>query len=194
MAIQQSFFDKLTAAAGQLGFVSVLAMFGLAVGWFFTNTLVTTMGPLEHDVHFFNFADAIVNPMRLFIGGDLTVGTVVFTLICVACLLAPLAPHWNGNRALWPAYLAPFLLMLIVGLILYVHASQDLFPTPDHADAGSRDLVRLANDLVNKGGELVARHVSVGLGGYLAALGSLALAFRGVRLVRPSPALESLRS
>jgi len=185
MGTSPTFFDKLTAAAGELGFVTVIAMVCLLIGWFFTNTLVASMGPMEHDVRFFNLADAIANPLRLFVGGDATVGTVVFTVVCVACLLAPLAPHWSGNRALWPAYFAPLLLMVLVGLMLYVHASQDLFPTANSADAVSRDLIRLANDLVNKGGELVARHVAVGFGGYLGALGGLVLAYRGLRLVRP---------
>jgi hypothetical protein len=181
-----TFFEKLTAAAGQLGPASVLALVCLLIGWFFTNTLVTTMGPLEHDVRFFNLGDAVVNPMRLFVGGDVSVATVAFFLVCIASLLAPLAPHWNGNRALWPTYLAPMILLLVVGLSLYLRSSHDLFTTGDDADAVSRDLVRLANDLVNKGGELVARHVSVGLGGYLGLVGALVLAYRGFRLVRPA--------
>ncbi len=189
-----TFFGKLTAAAGHLGLASVLALVCLVIGWFFTNTLVASMGPLEHDVRFFNLGDAVLNPMRLFIGGDVTAGTVAFFLVCIASLLAPLAPHWNGNRALWPAYLAPLLLLLVVALSLYLRSSHDLFATSDNADAVSRDLVRLANDLVNKGGELVARHVSVGLGGYLGLVGGLVLAYQGLRLVRPVPQALDLRS
>jgi hypothetical protein len=45
--------------------------------------------------------------------------------------------------------------------------------------------VRLANDLINKGGQLVARHVAIGLGAYLGVIGSLVLAVWGFRLVRP---------
>jgi hypothetical protein len=34
---------------------------------------------------------------------------------------------------------------------------------------------------VHRGGDLVARHVAVGFGGYLAALSSVALAIQGMR-------------
>jgi hypothetical protein len=186
----QTFVDRLSRATGQLGVVTVLAMLCVFIGWFFTDTVVASMGPLVHTVRFFSCADAIANPLRLFTGSDVTNATIAFSVLCIACILAPLLPHWAGNRALWPAYCAPLLLIIIIGLILYFRASHDLFATPDDADAVSRDLVRLANDLVNKGGQLVARHVAIGLGGYLGVIGSVVLAFWGFRLVRPREGLR----
>jgi hypothetical protein len=184
-AAGQNFVDRLSRATGELGVVTLLAMVCVLIGWFFTDTVVASMGPLVHTVRFFGLADAIANPLRLFLGGDVTSVTVAFSVLCIACILAPLVPHWAGNRALWPAYCAPLLLIILIGLTLYFRASHDLFSTPDDADPVSRDLVRLANDLVNKGGQLVARHVGVGPGAYLGSIGSLVLAVWGFRLVRP---------
>jgi hypothetical protein len=184
-SVGEGLFDRLTRAAGQLGVVTVLAMICVFIGWFFTDTVVASMGPLVHTVRFYGLADAVGNPLRLFAGGDVTTATVAFSVLCIACILAPLLPHWAGNRALWPAYCAPLLLIIVVGLILYFRASHDLFTSADDADPVNRDLVRLANDLINKGGQLVARHVAIGLGAYLGVIGSLVLAVWGFRLVRP---------
>lgn len=181
----EGFLDRLTRATGQLGFVTVLAMLCVFIGWFFTDTIVASVGPLVHSVRFYALADAVGNPLRLFMGGDVTSATIAFSVLCLACILAPLLPHWAGNRALWPAYCAPLLLIVVVGLILYFRASHDLFTSADDADPVNRDLVRLANDLINKGGQLVARHVAIGLGAYLGFIGSLVLAVWGFRLVRP---------
>jgi hypothetical protein len=184
-AAGQNSLDRLTRAAGQLGIVTVLAMVCVFIGWFFTDTVVASMGPLVHTVRFYGFADAIGNPLRLFAGSGVTSATIAFSVLCIGCILAPLLPHWAGNRALWPAYCAPLLLIIIIGLTLYFRASHDLFTTGDDADPVHRDFVRLANDLVNKGGQLVAHHVAIGLGGYLGFFGSLVLAVWGFRLVRP---------
>jgi hypothetical protein len=189
-AAGHTFIDRLQRATGQLGVVTVLAMICVFIGWFFTDTVVASMGPLVHTVRFYGFADAVANPLRLFAGSEVTSVTIGFSVLCIACILAPLLPHWVGNRALWPAYCAPLLLIIVVGLILYFRASHDLFTTGDDADPVNRDLVRLANDLINKGGQLVARHVAIGLGAYLGFIGSLVLAVWGFRLVRPRPDLR----
>jgi hypothetical protein len=185
-AAEQTFIARFSRATGQLGVVAVLAMVCVFIGWFFTDTqTIASMGPLVHTVRFYGFADAIANPLRLFVGSEVTSATIAFSVVCIGCILAPLLPHWAGNRALWPAYCAPLLLIIVIGLTLYFRASHDLFSSSDDADAVSRDLVRLANDLVNKGGQLVARHVAIGLGGYLGIIGSVVLAVWGFRLVRP---------
>jgi hypothetical protein len=181
---RRNLLDRFTRATGELGVVTVLAMICVFIGWFFTDTVVASVGPLVHTVRFYSLADAVSNPLRLFAGGDVTSATIAFSVLCIVCILAPLVPHWAGNRALWPAYCAPLLLIIIIGLILYFRASHDLFTSSDDASPVNRDFVRLANDLINKGGELVAHHVAIGLGAYLGALGSLVLAIWGFRLVR----------
>jgi hypothetical protein len=72
-------------------------------------------------------------------------------------------------------------LLLVAGGFVYYKASSALFPEPANADVITKDLMRLANDVIHRGGGLVVQRISIGLGGYLALLGSIALALHGTR-------------
>jgi hypothetical protein len=64
----------------------------------------------------------------------------------------------------------------------------DLFAAPADARTLSSSVIRFANKVVHQGGGVVASHVSIGMGGYLAFAGSLALAAQGMRrLLRHAP-------
>jgi hypothetical protein len=52
--------------------------------------------------------------------------------------------------------------------------------TADYGESGLR-FINLANSLADRVGNVVARHVHVGFGGYLALAASAFLAFKGVR-------------
>ena len=172
---------ELSRAAARIDGVSLLALLALFIGWFFMDTLVASLGSLRHGLRFFDISAAIADPTRIFFGVDGSLRRIFFGGACVACLLAPLVPHWRSHRLAWAAYLAPLALMVLCGGLLYAKSSGDFFPAPSDAGSLSSSVMRFANDLVNRGTGLVSRHISVGAGGYLAFAGALALAVQGTR-------------
>jgi hypothetical protein len=164
--------------------VALTAMLAVFVGWFWLNTLVATLGSLQHGVKFFDMSAVIGDPTRIFFGVDATLQRVSFGVICLACLSGPLWTAWRPSRAAQAGYFAPLLLMLLCGVLLYSRTSGDLFHAPaDQAALASR-VIRFANDLVNRGNGLVSRHIAIGIGAYLSLAGSIVLAERGVRRFR----------
>jgi hypothetical protein len=180
----QALIGKLSRAAAQIDAVSLSALFAILVGWFFSDSLTVTLGSLRHGVRFFDMSAAIADPTRIFFGVDGSFQRLFFGLICCMCLLAPLLAHWRGVRWAWLAYTAPLALMVICGVLLYSKTAGEFFSAP--ADAGSLggSAIRFANDLLHRGSGLVSKHVSVGVGGYLAFAGSLVLATQGLRQLR----------
>jgi hypothetical protein len=161
-----------------------LAMICVIFGWFFMNTLVVSLGSLEHGVRFFDLGAVIADPMRLFFGVDNSLQRIGFGLVCLLCVAAPLAPHMTARRSAWFAYLAPLVLMVVCGAVLSARTSGEFFATPADAKSVSGNFIRFANDLVRQGSGLVSRHVSIGAGGYLALIGSAVLAAQGLRYFR----------
>jgi hypothetical protein len=74
--------------------------------------------------------------------------------------------------------------MVLCGAILFSKTSGEFFSTPGNAGSVTGSFIRFANDLVNRGGGLVAKHISVGAGGYLALIASVFLAVHGLRRYR----------
>jgi len=174
---------ELSRAATRIDGLSLLALVAVFIGWFFMNTLVASLGSLQHGLRFFDLSAAIADPTRIFFDVDGSLRRVLFGGVCVACLLTPLVPHWRSHRLAWAAYLAPLALMLFCGVVLYAKSSGDVFPVPN--DAGSLgSVMHFANDLINRGTGLVSKHIAVGAGGYLAFAGALVLAVQGTRHFR----------
>ncbi len=161
-----------------------LALVCVAMGWFFMNTLVASLGSLQHGVRFFDMSAIIGDPARLFFGVDAPFHRTFFGLICLACLLAPLAPHLQRKKSLWLCYEIPLALMLVCGVLLYVRTSGDFFADPGAPNSMTGSLMHFANDLVRRGSDMVSRHISVGSGAYLSLLGSAVLASQGIRRFR----------
>jgi hypothetical protein len=109
---------------------------------------------------------------------------ILFSVICLLCLLAPLLPHWRAARWAWLGYLVPLALMVICGALLYSKTSGEFFSAPTDASTLGGSVIRFANSLVRQSTGLVSKHVSVGFGGYLALAGSLVLAAQGMRHLR----------
>jgi hypothetical protein len=170
-------FEELEAS-------SKLALVCVAMGWFFMNTLAVNLGSLQHGVRFFDMSAIIGDPTRLFFGVDAPFHRTFFALLCLACLLAPLAPHLRKKKSLWLCYAVPLALMLVCGMLLYVRTSGDFFADPGEPNSMTGSLMHFANDLVRRGSDMVSRHISVGSGGYLSLLGSSVLAFQGIRRFR----------
>ena len=158
-----------------------MAILAIFVGWFFVDTLVASLGSLQHGVRFFDISSAIADPTRIFFAVDASWQRGLFVLLCLLCLLAPILPHWRTARWAWAAYLAPLALMAACGALLYSRTSSELFSAPQNAQSLSSSVIHFANDLMHRGSGLVARHVSIGVGGYLAFAGSLVLAVQGMR-------------
>lgn len=172
---------RLTAAAGDLDTLSKIALVCLVIAWFFADTLVVTLGSIKSGVRFYDLSAVIGDPSRLFFSIDTTFSVIAFGGLCVACALLPLLPHFYRGRFAWFTYCAPLALIVTCALLLYSRASSEFFTSPALANGLGGKVVRFANSLVHQGGGLVARHVAVGLGGYLGALCGLVLAIQGFR-------------
>ena len=176
---------RLLKAAGQIELASKIAIVCVFFGWFLVDTLVVTLGSLQHGVRFFDISAVIADPSRMFFGLQGSAHRVFFIPLCLVCITAPLLPHFSRNsRVLWLTYIAPLTLMLICGALLVVRTSGEFIAAPSNAGRVAGNLVQFANDLVHHGSDLVARHVSIGIGGYLALAAGIVLALRGVRRFR----------
>jgi hypothetical protein len=183
--------SRYVRAFSELDASSKLALVIVAMGWFFMNTLVASLGSFQHGVRFFDMSAIIADPTRLFFGVNAPFHRIVFGLICVASLVAPLAPHLEvaptpleRRKSLWLCYAVPLALLVVCGVLLYVRTSGDFFADPGDPNSMTGSLMHFANGLVRRGSDMVSRHISVGAGAYLALLGSSVLASQGVRRFR----------
>jgi hypothetical protein len=159
-----------------------LALACVLLGWFGLNTLVATFGPIEHTVRFYDLPMVMHDPRWLLIGVQeaSALSRVVFGLVCLVVLTAPLLPRLAFARVPYLLSAAPFLLMLLCGIVLYVKSSS----THIEASAGlgrlGGYLAKWANGATSWSGDVVARHIAIGAGGYLSFLASGFLAVKGV--------------
>jgi hypothetical protein len=173
-----------TTAAAPVDGLALAGIGGVFVGWFLTNTLVATLGSLQHGVRFYDMAAIIADPTRILFGVDAPFQRIVFGVVCLACLMGPLLPMARPARTSVAGCFAPLALMAVCGLWLYAKTSGDLLQGAQDPATLTGSVVRFANDLVHRGSGLVSQHVSVGFGAYLALAGSIALAVSGVRHLR----------
>ena len=168
-----------------------IALACVLLGWFGLNTLIATFGPIEHTVRFYDLPVVMNDPRWLLTGAQdaFPLSRVVFGLVCLVSLTAPLLPRLGFPRVPHLLSAAPFLLMLLCGIVLYVKSSS----THIEANAGlgrlSGYLAKWANGATSWSGDVVARHIAIGAGGYLSFLASGFLAVRGV--VRPRQPLPA---
>jgi hypothetical protein len=164
-----------------LNAVSLIALFCILLSWFFIDTFTVTLGSLQHGVHFYDLPAVIADPTRMFFGTAVTFRTFLFGTLCVVCLLLPLAVYLRGARWIWLTLFGPLVLTLICGAMLYYRTSGEFFAMPAEPAGMAGNLIHFANGLVHRGTGAVARHVSIGVGGYLGFAAALWLAFAGVR-------------
>jgi hypothetical protein len=186
-AAPPSLAARLLQAAAQIDPSSKVAIACVFFGWFLVDTLVVTLGSLQHGVRFFDMSAVIADPSRMFFGLQGSLHRMFFIPLCVICLFAPLLPHVRRVRVLWLSYAAPLALMVTCGILLFSRTSGEFIAAPSNAGRVGGNLIQFANDLVHRGGDLVARHVSIGVGGYLALAASIVLALQGVRRLRRTP-------
>ena len=163
-----------------------IALLCLAVGWFFLATVVTTLGPVQQKYHFFDMLTVMLNPAWLLygMGSSHPLESVAFGLLDLGVLVLPLVPYLVKKRSAWLLSVAPLLLMLLCGVELYQKTSGPYFEATQRAGSWTHALVHLGNSVAEGVGDTVARHISIGLGAYLALAASLFLAIKGMRVFR----------
>jgi hypothetical protein len=171
------------AAAAPDG-ITAAALIAVFAGWFLCSTLTASIGSLQRGVRFFEMSAIIADPTRLFFAFDAPMHRILFGLACVLCLAAPLIPWLRPSRAAVVGLFTPLLLMIACGVLLYVRTSGDFFEVPHDPATLTGTVLRFANGIVQRGSALVSRHISLGVGGYLALAGALVLAERGWRRLR----------
>ena len=175
----QSPLDR--AARTPIDPIVVIAVACVLAGWFWLNLCVTKVGRLELDFHFYEMSELIRRPALLLTGVSdrHSARSIAFGFVCVVVALASLAPYVRKSKNAWLATLAPLVLMLLCGALLYYKTSPDYFSASADAGEVGRDLIQLANKLAGKMVGNVARHVSIGLGAYVSFLASGVIAIRG---------------
>lgn len=169
-----------------------IALVCLAVGWFFLATLVTTVGPVKQKYHFFDMLTVILNPAWLLygMGSSHPLESVAFGVLALVVLVLPLAPFIVEKRSAWLLSVAPLALMLLSGYTLYKRTAGPYFAATERAGSWAHALVNFGNSVAEGMGNAVARHISVGLGAYLALAAAIFIAVKGLRAFRvTAPAL-----
>lgn len=169
-----------------------IALICVVVGWFFLATVVTTVGPVKQKYHFFDMMTVMLNPAWLLygMGSSHPLESVAFGLLDLAVLVLPLVPFIVKKRSAWLLSVAPLALMLLCGFELYATTAGPFFEATQRAGPIANALVRFGNSVAEGTGNAVARHISIGLGAYLALLASGFLAVQGLRAFRAAaPAL-----
>jgi hypothetical protein len=163
-----------------------IALVCLVVGWFFLATLVTTVGPVKQKYHFFDMLTVMLNPAWLLygMGSSHPLESVAFGLLDLVVLVLPIVPFVVRKRSAWLLSVAPLALMLLSGYALYKRTSGPYFATTERAGRWASALVNFGNAVAQGVGDAAARHISVGLGAYLALLAALFLAVKGLRTFR----------
>lgn len=178
---QKGRLARFVSATGELDGIAKVAIICVFFAWFFIDTLVVSVGSMKHGVRFFDAGAVIADPTRMFFSIDTTFGVLLFGVLCCLCLIAPLAPHLWRNRVAWIGYLAPLVLIVVCGLLLYSKTSGEILAAPSDAGGLRSSVMSLANKILQRGSDLVSRHVAVGAGGYVALFGSLVLGYQGIR-------------
>lgn len=158
----------------------------IAVGWFGLDTLVATFGPMRHPAHFYDLPAVMLDPRRLLFGPTepLSTGTFVFGLLCLAVIALPVLPRLGFSPARWLLVTAPLLWMVLCGTVLYVKASSAHMTAPERMGRLGGYLASWANGAMDWTGDVVARHITLGPGAYLALIGAAWLAFKGASELR----------
>ena len=165
--------------------VDPLVMIGLAgifLGWFVLDLVEIRMGPVRHTLKFFEMLAAIIDPTRVLMGLDSghMLSSIVFGLVCALLLLACHVGSLPPRRLRPMLVCAPLALMLMTALLLYLRMPGDLFADPGRGAPILSDLVRLANDVFNRGAAAITR-ASAGPGLWVSGAGCALLAWNGCR-------------
>ena len=165
----------------RFGLPTLVALGALVVGWFFLNTVaIQISSQYGTGLTFWKLLGVLNSPAGLLEGlGGSGGSSGIYGFLCVVALLGPLAPQvWKDKRAHLGALL-PLAFMLLVALMIYLGISDGLKQAQGAAGmfggAQAAQMAEIGNMMLQK----AMSAISIGLGGYLALLASLYLAYRG---------------
>jgi hypothetical protein len=162
---------------------ALIALGAVFIGWFFLDTLTMTVGAFSDGFRFYALGAIIARPLRLVTGltGDDRYLVLPFALLCLVTLAATLAPYVSRHPLARYGRFAPLALMLISGSVLYREASRDAFIAAPDAGQVAAAVTSFANALARRAGGVLAQHISVGAGAWVALLGASYVAVAGLR-------------
>jgi hypothetical protein len=159
-----------------------LACLGLiAIGWFDMDALVVSFGRFAQDTRFSELGVVLLHPAALFVGvgASHTLELWAFALLALTILFAVLAaPLLFPQREAWLAGWLPLALMLICFALLYGNGSSGQLDASASSSGLHDDLIRLVGSVRQSVERSLVGHISVGAGGVLSLLASIALALR----------------
>lgn len=178
--------------AGNVDYAALIALAAVALGWFFLSTLVVDFGLWQKSIRFYQVWAVIQDPAGQLSGVNAagTLTTLVFALVCVAAILAPVICTLQRHPAALLTYLIPFVVMAVSGAVLYAQGSMTTVVADGGAHSASAYIARIAQAAMGRASDAVATRISVGAGAYLALLGSCFLLLRGLIKYRRGAAAQ----
>lgn len=181
LAVQSAKAKGSELAAGltaRFGAPTLVALAALLTGWFFLNTIAIQLSS-DYGVglSFWKLLAVLNSPAGVMSGlnGAAGSGGGIYSFLCIAALVAPLAPQfWHDKRAHLGGLL-PLALMLLVAATVYSGVSDGLKQAQGVAGAfGGAQAAHMANAMLHE----AMRAISLGAGAYLSLAASLYLAAR----------------
>ena len=162
--------------------MALIGILVIAIGWFGMATLTADFALVQHNPRFYELWAVINDPLGALSGMNrsqdfLTFG---FALVCVVALAASLAPVVWPRRIAWFAYLIPLLVMAYSLYALYAKTSTTYVAVDDSVHTLNAYIARITQSAMNRAGEASSKRISIGAGTYVALLGSVLLAARGI--------------
>jgi hypothetical protein len=182
LAVQSARAKGGELAAGltaRFGAPTLAALAALLAGWFFLNTIaIQISSDYGVGLSFWKLLAVLNSPAGLMNGlnGGAGNGGGIYSFLCIAALVAPLAPQfWNDKRA-YLGGLLPLALMLLVAALVYSGVNDSLKQAQGMAGAfGGAQAAGMASAMLHE----AMRALSLGAGAYLSLAASLYLAVRG---------------
>ena len=159
--------------------LSLLAL--IALSWLSLSTLTVTFGHYTQHTAFYQMGVILFHPADLFVGvgSSHALEETSFALLALATLGAVLTPIFSERRHAWLTGWLPLALMIACFALLYSGGGSST-QSDAVASSGSLhdDVLRLTNTLLQRTQNTLTTHISLGAGGVLSLLASLALGVR----------------
>lgn len=185
---EQAEAPRADGALARVDAIAIGAAVCILIGWFVLNTVDTEFAGVRLGFHFYNMWSVLAHPSRLLTGladGD-GIRSVLFGVICLAVLAVAVVPQTRPTRRPPFAHLAPLVLMVLCGALLYEKTSGEFLAQTNETNALGAHLIAFANTVAHRLSAAATRHISLGLGAYVAFAASIVLAVRGFPRARAS--------
>jgi hypothetical protein len=152
----------------------------IALSWLTMSTLTVSFGRYTQHTAFYQMGVILFHPADLFVGvgSSHPLEQTLFALLALATLGTVLAPIFSSQRHAWLTGWLPLALMVGCFAQLYGAGTNAQLDTLTSSGSLHDDVLRLADHLLQRAQNTLAMHISVGAGGVLSLLASLALGVR----------------